>query len=440
MTGSIVFADVCKKFRRGERHDSLRDVVPSILARLVGRRNATSRSDLHEGDFWAVNGVSFEVGAGEALGIIGPNGAGKSTILKLLTRILKPTRGHCEVRGRVGALIEVAAGFHPDLTGRENVFLQGAIVGMKRAEITRKFDQIVDFAGVGEFIDTPVKRYSSGMNARLGFAIAANLDPEVLIIDEVLSVGDASFQARCVARMHELRKRGVPLVFVSHNLPAVLDLCSRAVLLSRGRAIFRGTAADAVQQYRRAVAKPIDASGPKPDIGITGVQMLGRDGEPAEVFENGRGMTIRIGYETALPVLNPGFAIDIHREDGIYCFGINTRIDGHEFGLLDGCGHVDLDVEALQLPAGCYLISAGIHRAGGIGSAGGIGVYDLHERAYPFIVTSEKTTLGLVCLDHTWRHDAGTTRTVALRGNVRSFAGNSRAAATAQLAKEISAS
>ena len=162
MTGSIVFDDVWKKFRRGERHDSLRDVVPAMLRRLVGRGRRVDEAALDARDFWAVKGTSFEVRAGEALGIIGPNGAGKSTILKLLTRILKPTRGHCSVEGRVGALIEVAAGFHPDLTGRENVYLQGAIVGMKRAEISRKFDQIVEFAGVGEFIDTPVKRFSSG--------------------------------------------------------------------------------------------------------------------------------------------------------------------------------------------------------------------------------------------------------------------------------------
>src|SRR5207248_1473474 len=179
-------------------------------------------TDLVAEEFWAVRDISFAVNEGEALGIIGPNGAGKSTVLKLLTRILKPTRGTCAVRGRVGALIEVAAGFHPDLTGRENVFLQGAVMGMKRAEIVRAFDDIIDFAGIAGFVDTPVKRYSSGMNARLGFSIAAHLSPDVLIIDEVLSVGDAAFQERCTTRMQSLIAEGIPLVFVSHNLPAVL--------------------------------------------------------------------------------------------------------------------------------------------------------------------------------------------------------------------------
>jgi lipopolysaccharide transport system ATP-binding protein len=194
----VVFDSVWKKFRRGERHDSLRDLIPAAVRSLAG---STREDELQQREFWALEAVSFDVGAGEALGIIGPNGAGKSTTLKLLTRILRPTRGHCAVRGRVGALIEVAAGFHPDLTGRENIFLQGAIMGMRRAEIARKLDEIVDFAGVGDFIDTPVKRYSTGMNARLGFSIAAHLDPDVLIIDEVLSVGDSAFQDRCVRRM-----------------------------------------------------------------------------------------------------------------------------------------------------------------------------------------------------------------------------------------------
>ena len=218
---------------------------------MVGYSGGPRGTALDGREFWAVRDVSFEVRAGEALGIIGPNGAGKSTILKLLTRILKPTRGQCQIRGRAGALIEIAGGFHPDLTGRENVYLQGAIMGMKRAEIARKFDEIVDFAGAGEFIDTQLKRYSTGMNARLGFAIAAHLDPDVLLIDEVLSVGDAAFRDKCMERMRELRRREVPLVLISHNLPVVQDLCSRAIVVDRGTVRFEGDPAHAIQQYRR---------------------------------------------------------------------------------------------------------------------------------------------------------------------------------------------
>ena len=190
---------------------------------------------------------------GEALGIIGPNGAGKSTTLKVLTRILKPTSGRSLVKGRVGALIEVAAGFHPDLTGRENVLLQGAIMGMKRAEIAERFDEIVEFAGVAEFIDTPVKRYSSGMNARLGFSIAAHLRPDVLIIDEVLSVGDMAFQQKCYRRMEEFVRQGVAIVLVSHNLTAISQLCRRTLMLKSGMAVSQGPTQDVIAEYSRSL-------------------------------------------------------------------------------------------------------------------------------------------------------------------------------------------
>lgn len=245
----VVFDSVWKKFRKGERHDSLRDLVPATLKRMMRPTRAT---DLADQEFWAVKDVSFEVKRGEALGIIGPNGAGKSTALKLLTRILRPTRGHCEIRGRVGALIEVAAGFHPDLTGRENIYLQGTIMGMKQAEIDRRFDQIVEFSGISSFIDTQVKRYSSGMQARLGFAIAAHLQPDVLIVDEVLSVGDISFQARCTDKMQEQMRDGVTVVFVSHNLQAVATLCSRCVVLGGGAKLFEGKPEAALDVYLRA--------------------------------------------------------------------------------------------------------------------------------------------------------------------------------------------
>jgi ABC-type polysaccharide/polyol phosphate transport system ATPase subunit len=243
---TVVFDRVWKKFRRGERHDSLRDLIPAVLKGMLGR--PTRPQHLQAQEFWAVQDVSFEVGPGEALGIIGPNGAGKSTTLKLLTKILRATQGSCRVKGRIGALIEIAAGFHPDLTGRENVYLQGAVMGMKRAEIARKFDEIVDFSGTASFIDTPAKRYSSGMNARLGFSIAAHLNPDVLIIDEVLSVGDMAFQQKCVARMSQFKRDGVAIVFVSHNLQAVDMLCDRALYL-QGKAVALGDTPSVVEQY-----------------------------------------------------------------------------------------------------------------------------------------------------------------------------------------------
>jgi len=249
MAPRVVFDGVWKRFRRGERHDSLRELIPSMLGRWLKPRPDDER------DFWALRDVSFEVEPGRALGIVGHNGAGKSTILKLLTRIMRPTRGTSILEGRVGALIEVAAGFHPDLTGRENVFLQGAIMGMRRAETVRRFDEIVSFAGVERFIDTPVKRYSSGMQARLGFSIAAHLDPDVLLVDEVLAVGDMAFQERCRARMAGFRDRGIALVFVSHNLHAIGQLCDQVLLLDHGTPVQLGAPGVVLGEYCRGTSR-----------------------------------------------------------------------------------------------------------------------------------------------------------------------------------------
>lgn len=248
MSGTTIHFDrVWKKFHRGELHDSLRDLIPAAIRRMVKGR--PTRNRLHGDEFWAVRDVSFQVQPGETLGIIGPNGAGKSTILKLLTGILSPTLGEIEVEGRVGALIEIAAGFHPDLTGRENVFLQGAIMGMRQSEIEAKFDQIVEFSGLPRFIDTQVKRYSSGMNARLGFAIAAHLEPDVLLVDEVLAVGDYGFQKKAFGRIAEMAKRDIPVVIVSHQLDRIAALCSDTILLEHGRVAKRGNPTDCIAAY-----------------------------------------------------------------------------------------------------------------------------------------------------------------------------------------------
>lgn len=256
----VEFERVWKKFQRGERHDSLRDFIPSVARSLMGR--GPSAVELGHNQFWALRDVSFEVKPGEVLGIIGRNGAGKSTILKTLTKILPATLGRAEVRGRVGALIEIAAGFHQDLTGRENVYLQGAIMGMSRSLIDQRFDDIIDFSGTGEFVDTPVKRYSSGMNARLGFAIAAHLSPDVLIIDEVLSVGDFEFQQRAFGRMKALAHSGIPVVVVSHQLDRIAELCTKAILMERGQVAFAGPPLEAIRRYLAVEQAPSDPDSP----------------------------------------------------------------------------------------------------------------------------------------------------------------------------------
>ena len=243
---AVAMHHVSKKFRKGELHTSLRDLIPAITRKLVGKVPVDS---VDSREFWALQDISFEIPKGEAFGIVGANGAGKSTMLKLISRIMNPTSGSIEINGRLSALIEVSAGFHPDLTGRENIYLNGTILGMNRKEIAAKFDQIVDFSGLSEFLDTPVKRYSSGMYARLGFSVAAHVNPDVMIVDEVLSVGDFVFQKKCVERMKEVINGGATVLFVSHNLKTIADFCDRCLLVERGKMRMIGTPTEVIQTY-----------------------------------------------------------------------------------------------------------------------------------------------------------------------------------------------
>lgn len=305
----ILFDRVWKKFSRGETHNSLRDLLPSLVHRAF---RSTTPDALQLREFWALRNVSFEVARGEALGIIGPNGAGKSTSLKLLTKIMRPTRGHCAINGRVGALIEVAAGFHPDLTGKENIFLQGAIMGMKRADITRRLDDIVDFSGLHEFIDTPVKRYSSGMNARLGFSIAANLEPDALVIDEVLAVGDMAFQQRCIERMEAFKRNGVAIVFVSHNLQAIARLCDRALFLGGDVRAF-GAPEEVIRQYVTSATKAVGAAA-NDAIEIQSVQLLDQHGRNLDhLVQPGAPLTLRASYMPKVAADNVTFGFLLYR-------------------------------------------------------------------------------------------------------------------------------
>ena len=350
--GLVSFHHVWKKFRYGEMHNSLRDLLPALASRLI-RRSPHVAEDLHSGDFWALRDVTFEVRPGEALGIIGPNGAGKSTILKLLTRIMRPTRGACAVKGRVGALIELSAGFHPDLTGRENVYLQGSIMGMARREIAAKFDEIVDFAGISDFIDTPVKRYSSGMHARLGFSLAAHLDPEVLIIDEVLAVGDAAFQQKAFGRIAAMRQRQIPLVVVSHQLDRIAQLCTHAILLNRGRVMYEGTPRDTISAYLDPTA---DAADPiKGDSAAKIVSMRVSAGEVAS------GGTITVMLEgTVQPHWTGTREALMLRvtsvESGVTVFSTNTALCGMALPYT-GAFTLEVDLQ-LNVPANVYTVQS----------------------------------------------------------------------------------
>jgi ABC-type polysaccharide/polyol phosphate transport system ATPase subunit len=351
---------VWKKFHRGEVHDSLRDLVPALVRRALGRGPRTT--ELRGDEFWAVRDLSFEVEPGQAMGVIGPNGAGKSTVLKLLTRILRPTRGAYRIHGRVGALIEVAAGFHPDLTGMENIFLQGAIMGMSATQIKRKLEAIIAFSEVEEFIFTPVKRYSSGMNARLGFSIAAHLDPDVLIIDEVLAVGDVSFQRKAFGRIRELAKSGMPVVVVSHQLDRIAELCTDAILLSRGRVLARGTPAEVIGAYMRgelpegAVASGEGAS----PVTLESAAVVGR----ADV---GTGERVRLrvhGTRVAEvpPHVEPVGIFVRSAQSGELVYATGTGV--HGLAVEPGAFVLDVELQ-LNVPPGIYLVDiAVVDRAG----------------------------------------------------------------------------
>ncbi len=273
---AIRMEHVYKKFRKGEVYNSLRDLLPALTGRMFQQQEL---NDAGKREFWALQDLSFEVKAGEAFGIIGSNGAGKSTALRILSRIMKPTKGRMVVNGRLSALIEVSAGFHQDLTGRENIFLNGTILGMSKREIQSKLDQIIAFSGIEEFIDTPVKRYSSGMFARLGFSVAAHVDPDVLIVDEVLSVGDYAFQQKCIERMKEVLSNGVAVLFVSHNLKTVAEFCHRCLLLDKGRTVTMGPPQEVISTYLHKPSKVRGADSASAPIQITNVKLRDEQGE-----------------------------------------------------------------------------------------------------------------------------------------------------------------
>jgi lipopolysaccharide transport system ATP-binding protein len=349
---------VFKRFRRGERHDSLRDLIPSLVKRAV--RKDRERALAPE-EFWVLNDITFDVKKGETLGIIGHNGAGKSTMLKHLSGIMVPTRGSIEVNGRLSALIEVGAGFHPDLTGRENVFLNGVILGMTRAEIKRKFDEIVEFAGLEEFIDTPVKRYSSGMFARLGFSVAAHLEPDILVIDEVLSVGDFAFQRKGIDKMRAIARSGATVIFVSHNLHAVAEFCERGILLERGRIILDGPTDQVVRRYLDTAVSHAErpAHGP---VRIVGTSIAGTQGQ-AGSFKAGSRARITVTLEALAAAEKVAVVIQLFNSDFYDIFHTSSQRLGHPPVSLNAGQRAECDFDIdLHLGTGTYYLGVYLYR------------------------------------------------------------------------------
>lgn len=356
MTNDVIRVhEVSKQFRL--RNDK------SLKERLVNRR--ASRE--HENSFWALRDIDLSVPAGSTVGFVGHNGSGKSTLLKVIGGILAPTTGYVERRGRLAALLELGAGFHGDLTGRENVFLNASLLGLTQKQTEQYFDAIVDFSGIGEFIDTQVKFYSSGMYVRLAFAVAVHVDPEILLVDEVLAVGDEPFQRKCLERIRRFQAEGRTIVLVTHALDQVRELCDRAVMLDRGRMVAEGAPAQVIRAFREAneevVAAAADAELAPADrpARITGVSVTGPDGAPVLTAGPDEPLEFRIGLETERPVEDyiVGIALTDHMERLVY--GTNTHLLGIDVPRVDGRAEVRFAVDRLPVVEGQYFVTAAVH-------------------------------------------------------------------------------
>jgi lipopolysaccharide transport system ATP-binding protein len=363
--------------------------------------------------FWALRDVSFEVKPGETVGLIGPNGAGKSTVLKLAARVLEPTSGRVEVRGRVAALLELGVGFHPELTGRENVFLNGAFMGISRREMARRLEAIVAFAELEDYIDVPVKHYSSGMYVRLAFAVSVYLDPEILLVDEVLAVGDAAFQRKCVDHLMALQQAGVTILLVSHDLEAVQRLCHRAFWFDHGRIRMEGMPSSVVQAYLDQIREREDqalrdhnrqevpARRGSGRVRIERVYLTDGDGRERYHFETGETIRIHMRYRARERIERPIFGLAIHRQDGVHICGPNTAFSGFEIPWVEGEGEIIYTIPTLPLLEGTYLISVAAT------DERDSEIFDYHDRAYVFRVVRGRhpERYGLMTMGGRWDHE-----------------------------------
>lgn len=390
---AVVVNGVSKRFRLyHERNWSLK-------ATLLRGRRATVE------EFWALRDVSMEIPAGKTFGIIGENGSGKSTLLKCLTRILRPDVGTVTVRGRASALLELGAGFHPELSGRENVFLNGSILGMSRGELNRKFDEIVEFAGLAQFIDQPVKNYSSGMYVRLGFSVAISVEPDVLLVDEVLAVGDESFQRKCQEKFIELKNAGKTVVLVTHDLEAVRRLCDEAAWLDHGQTKLVDSARKVVDEYVGHVEggqKEDEGGGSRWGSGegrIENIELLDTSGMPVHRLRTGDPLTVRFHYHFSEPVNRPVFGLSIHTAEGVHIAGPNTRDADCVPDRLDGDGHLDFKMDSLLLVPGPYELTVAMH------DYSCVHPYDFRHRLFRFEVEPghPRESYGLVSFPGTWQ-------------------------------------
>lgn len=386
-----------------------------------------------------LDGISFEVKKGEAIGLIGQNGCGKSTTLKLLTRIMYPDSGTIEMAGRVSSLIELGAGFHPDMSGRQNIYINASIFGLSRKEIDARLNDIISFSELEEFIDNPVRTYSSGMYMRLAFSVAINVDADILLIDEILAVGDANFQAKCFNKLREIKAAGTTIVIVSHSLGQIEQICERSIWIQDGKIRLEGIPREVhpaylnymAQQFLEHKERKAEESVPEKDtseaaandleneqeplqetektrwgngaVHFTKIRLIGKDGKEREKFLTGEKMIIEMHYQLNSGVKNPACGIGIFRDDGIQCYGVNTQID-HIHGLaLKQMGTICFTVDANMLLPGTYTLDAALHTEEGF-------AYDYYRYAKKFQMFSEYSEAGLVRLSHTWSLDGSNLR------------------------------
>ncbi len=414
MNPAIVAEGLSKEYRLGEHqdHTMLREAVMSAFRRLLRRDRPEP-----ERRIWALRDVSFDVQPEERVGIIGRNGAGKTTLLKLLSRITRPTRGTVRMRGRIASLVEVGTGFHQELTGRENIYLNGSILGLRRTEIRQRFDAIVAFAGVEPFVDTPIKRYSTGMRLRLGFAVAAHLSPDILLVDEVLAVGDAEFQKKCIAALGDVRAGGRTVLFVSHNLEAVEQLCPRCLWIDGGQIRQDGPTRQVIAAYLATISdagqgsldlRTDEGRSGTGEVRYTGLEYLGPDGRPADLIECGAPVTLRLSYDARERVNNVHFGVMFYSDLGTLVAHVNTWSSGIQPPPIGpGAGWLDLSLDGLHLMPGRYYLSLWIERHGENASV------DLLEHRLTLIVYSRADAMqrtlprraGLVHLPCVWRFD-----------------------------------
>ena len=408
----IILEDVAVRYRVPQER------IPSFKEYMI----RWVKGEVSYQEFWALQHIHLQVNRGEVLGIIGPNGAGKSTLLKVIARVLRPTKGRVRINGKVAPLLELGAGFDFELTGRENIFLNGAILGYSRTNIEERFDRIVAFAGLGEFIDAPLRTYSTGMVARLGFAVATDVRPEILIVDEILGVGDAEFQTKSFERIQSFQAAGTTILLVSHSLGKVEEMCSRAIWLDHGEEMAAGPTKTVINHYMRKVLG-VDSENLVSEvkarsdqrwgtfkIEITKVKITDSHGVEQSIFQTGDTMVLEIDYMANKPISSPIFGMAIHRLDGFHVTGPNTRFNGIKLPTISGKGKISFKIPELNLLDGSYQIS--------VASTNweDTELFDYHDRIYPFRVGNigdrVKEKYGMMTVNGVWQHGFGNLKNV----------------------------